>query len=332
MIAIQIEHPGGPDVLKAVEVPDPVPQSGEVLIRVAAAGVARADTLQRRGRYPVPPGASPIPGLDVAGTIEVVGPGVSSFRPGERVVAILAGGGYAELCTAPVQQVLATPENWTDTEAATLPENLFTAFDNLVFRAELKAGETVLIHGGASGVGSMAIMLARLLGAVPYTTAGSPGKCAACRELGAEAAIDYRTSDFVADLSEFTDGRGVDVILDMIGGSYLARNLEALSVEGRVAIIATQGGSSAELDIALLMRKRLKVMGSMMRARTPDEKGVVTNALRERIWPHLPGKQSIRPVIDSTYPLHEAWRAHQRMESGEHIGKILLVNRPGEQS
>lgn len=239
--------------------------------------------------------------------------------------AILSGGGYAEYCVAPAPQVLPVPENWSDSEAATLPENLFTVYDNLLTRAALKSGETVLIHRGTSAIGSMAVMLAYAWGAVVFATAGSQQKCDACLEFGAQEAINYRESDFVAKAKELTGGRGVDVVLDMIGGTYLARNLDVLASKGRLAILATQGGSIAELDIAMLMKKRARIMGSTMRARTPAQKGEVATRLKQDVWPLLPAKNTIRPIIDSTFSLAEAWRAHERMESGSHIGKILLL-------
>jgi putative PIG3 family NAD(P)H quinone oxidoreductase len=304
----------------------PVANDRELIIKVAAAGVARADTLQRQGKYPPPQGASDIPGLDVAGTIHSVGKGVTEFAMGDAVCAILAGGGYAEYCAAPVQQVLPVPEGWSFTEAATLPENLFTVYDNLVTRAQLTAGDTVLIHGGASGIGSMAIMLGQALGATVITTAGSKDKCEACVELGAGCAINYKESDFVAETKQFTGGRGVNVVLDMVGGSYLERNVASLAVEGRIAMIATQGGRVGNLDIGVLMMKRGRIMGSTMRARTPDEKGKVTAALLKNVWPLLAAKTTIRPIIDSCFALRDACQAHARMEQGSHIGKIVLTN------
>lgn len=325
MIAIEISEPGGPEVLRAVQraVPDCGP--GDVLIRVEAAGVASADLAQRRGKYPPPSGASDIPGLDVAGIVEDTGSNVTDFRKRDRVCAILAGGGYAEYCTAAVEQVLPIPENWTSVEAVTLPENLFTAYDNIVTRGGLRAREYVLIHGGASGVGSIAIMLARALQAVPIATAGSEEKCQACLDLGAKHAVNYKRSDFVAEVKSITWGHGADVILDMVGGEYLERDLDALAVEGRVVFIATPRGRTAQLDIGVLMQKRARVMASMMRARTPAEKGAVAKALRDNIWPLLPAKDPIRPVVDSTFPLREASAAHARLEAGEHIGKVVLV-------
>ncbi len=325
MTAIEITSFGDAGVLKPVERPKPEAESGEVVIRVKAAGVARADVMQRQGRYPPPTGAPDIPGLDVAGVVDSIGANAGRYKVGDRVCAILAGGGYAEYCAVNEVQVLPVPEGWSEIEAATLPENLFTVFDNLITRAQLKAGETALIHGGTSGIGSMALMLAQAWGAKSIATAGSQQKCEACLQSGAQEAINYRESDFVAEVKKLTQGRGVDVVLDMVGGPYLARNLEALATEGRIAIVATQGGRTAELDISKLMIKRARVTGSTMRARTPEQKGAVADALKREVWPLLPPKKAIRPVIDSTFPLREAWRAHERMESGEHIGKIVLV-------
>lgn len=325
MIAIEISSPGGADVLRVVERPNPEPKTGEIVIRTRAAGVARADLLQRQGKYPPPPGASDIPGLDVAGTVERIGEGVSSYKTGDAVCAILSGGGYAEFCVVPLQQVLPIPENWSFTEAATLPENLFTVYDNLVTRAGMKPGDTVLVHGGTSGIGSMAIMVSRQMGAVPFATAGTDTKAAACVGIGAEKAINYRQSDFVAEIRKLTSGRGVDVVLDMIGGSYLERNLDVLAPEGRISIVATQGGRVGQLDIGKLMSKRGRVLGSTMRVRSKEEKGLVAQRLYEAVWPSLPEKRWIRPVIDSTFPLRDARLAHERMESGEHVGKIVLT-------
>ncbi len=312
MLAIEISSPGGPDVLKLVERAKPEPRVNELIIKIEAAGVARADILQRQGKYPPPPGASDIPGLDVAGTNDATG---------ERVCAILAGGGYAEYCVVPAVQVLPIPAGWTAIEAATLPENLFTVYDNLVTRGNLRSGETVLIHGGTSGIGSMAIMLARALGAIPIATAGTDEKCEACLQLGAERAINYKTSDFAVA------AQGVDVILDLVGGPYLDRNLDALALEGRLVIVSAQGGRTASLDIGKLMAKRLRILASTMRVRTAAAKGEVAHALLRNIWPLLPAKAAIRPLIDCVFPLADARLAHERLESGNHIGKIVLENR-----
>jgi putative PIG3 family NAD(P)H quinone oxidoreductase len=325
MIAIQISEFGGPQVLQATERPQPKPGEDELVIRIKAAGVSRADIMQREGKYPPPPGTSDIPGLDAAGVVDSAGSGIKRFSPGDRVCAILAGGGYAEYCVVSESQVLPIPEGWSEMEAATLPENLFTVYDNLITRAKLKGGETVLIHGGASGIGSMAIMVARAWNAVPFATAGSEQKCAACLETGAQSAINYRHRDFVAEVKRLTAERGVNVVLDIVGGSYLKRNLEALALEGRLAIVATQGGRAAELDILQLMLKRARIIGSTMRVRTPEQKGAVARALLKDVWPLLPAKRTIRPMIDSTFPLKDAWRAHERLESGEHTGKIVLL-------
>lgn len=325
MIVIEISKFGPPDVLKAVERPNPEPGEGEIVIRVEAAGVSRADIMQRQGKYPPPPRASDIPGLDVAGTVDGIGFGVNRFKKGDPVCAIVAGGGYAEYCVAPAVQVLPLPENWSAVESATLPENLFTVFDNLITRAALRGGETVLVHGGTSGIGSMAIMLARAWGTTVFATAGSDEKCAACVSLGAEHAINYKKADFAAEINRITAGRGVDVVVDLVGGSYLERNLDVLATEGRITIIATQGGRTGQLNIGALMMKRARVMGSTMRVRTPAQKGEIAVRLLREVWPLLPPKNPIRPVIDTTFPLRDARLAHERMESGRHIGKIVLI-------
>jgi NADPH:quinone reductase len=324
-IAIEISSFGAPEVLKAVERPKPVPKGDEVVIRVQAAGVARADILQRKGKYPPPPGASDIPGLDVAGTIDSVGRSVQNWKTGDQVCAILTGGGYAEFCAAPALQVLPIPHGWTPVEAATLPENIFTVYDNLITHADLTRGETVLIHGGTSGIGSTAIMLSRAWQAVPIATAGNARKCEACISFGAVQAINYREVDFAAEIRRITEGRGVNVILDLVGGAYLERNIDSLAKGGRLTVVATQGGHTGLLDLAKLMQKRARVLGSTMRARTPEEKGEIAQRLLRDIWPMLPAKDPIRPVIDSTFPLADAALGHRRMEKGEHIGKIVLV-------
>ncbi|HEX3683759.1 MAG TPA: NAD(P)H-quinone oxidoreductase [Bryobacteraceae bacterium] len=325
MTAVEISSFGPPDVLKPVERPTLEPKPDEVVIRVEAAGVARADVLQRQGKYPPPPGASDIPGLDVAGIVSSIGREVTGWKRGDRVCAILTGGGYAEFCAAPAVQVLPLPDGWGAIEAATLPENLFTVYDNLITRANLQRGETVLIHGGTSGIGTMAIMLARAWGALSIATAGTQRKCDACLAAGAAHAINYKQSDFVAEVNRLTGGRGVDVVLDMVGGPYLDRNLNALALEGRIAVVATQGGRSGQLEIHKLMMKRGRVLGSTMRARTPAQKGRVADRLLRDVWPLLPAKDPIRPIIDSTFPLRDARLAHERMEGGEHIGKIVLT-------
>ena len=331
MIAIEISSFGPPDVLKSVNRPKPSAGEDQILIRVEAAGVARADVMQRQGKYPPPEGASDIPGLDIAGTIDSLGTGVNDWKHGDRVCAILTGGGYAEFCAVPADQVLPIPQNWSFLEAATLPENLFTVYDNLITRAGLKSGETVLIHGGTSGIGSMAIMLSRAWGAAPIATAGTPEKCEACLDFGAEHAINYKDSEFSAEVKRITHGRGVDVVLDMVGGSYLEKNVDSLALEGRISIVAAQGGRTGQLDIHKLMMKRGKVLGSTMRARSPEQKGEIARRLLRDVWPILPAKDPIRPIIDRTFPLENARLAHERMEGGEHIGKIVLVTRDSEQ-
>jgi NADPH2:quinone reductase len=325
MLTIEISKPGPPAVLRAMERPIPTPNNEEIVIRVAAAGVARADLLQRQGHYPPPKGASEIPGLDVAGTVHSLGAAVHSWKVGEAVCAILAGGGYAQYCAVPAIQVLPIPQGWTFAEAATLPENLFTVYDNVVTRGGLQSGERILIHGGSSGIGTMAIMLAGAKGAHAIATAGSAEKCVACLQLGAEHAVNYKELDFVAEIGKLTQSNGVNLILDMVGGSYLDRNLDALAVDGRLVMVATQGGRTAMLDIGKLLMKRLRVMGSTMRARPSEAKGKVAAALFGDIWPLLPAKDHIRPVIDSTFPLAEAYLAHERMESGANIGKVVLL-------
>ncbi len=325
MIAMEISSFGGLEVLKPVDRAKPVASEGEVVIRVEAAGVARADVMQRQGKYPPPPGASDIPGLDVAGTIDSLGGRVRDWKVGDRVCAILTGGGYAEFCAVPAVQVLPIPQGWTAAEAVTLPENMFTVYDNVITRAGLQRGETVLVHGGSSGIGSTAIMLSRAWGALPVTTAGTKQKCDACLAIGAEHAINYKDLDFVAEVKRITGGKGIDVVLDMVGGPYLERNVDALATEGRISIVATQGGRMGQLDIGKLMQKRGRVMGSTMRARSAGEKGEVASRLLREVWPLLPAKDLIRPLIDATFPLADARLAHQRMEEGQHIGKIVLI-------
>jgi NADPH2:quinone reductase len=318
MLVIEISVFGPPDVLRLVDRPKLEPRPDELLIKIEAAGVAHADILQRQGKYPPPPGASDVLGLDVAGTIDSLGANVRGWKQGDSVCAILSGGGYAEYCAVPAEQVLPIPAGWSAVEAATLPENLFTVYDNLVTRGNLKNGENVLIHGGTSGIGSMAIMLARALGAIPIATAGTDEKCEACLKLGAARAINYKSSDFVAA------SQGVNVILDLVGGPYLDRNLDALAPEGRLVIVSTQGGRTAPLDIGKLMSKRLRILASTMRVRSAAAKGEVAQALLKNVWPLLPAKTAIRPVIDSVFPLADARLAHERLESGNHMGKIVL--------
>ncbi len=324
MRAVTITAPGGPEVLRLSEVPDPVPGPGEVLIEVAAAGVNHADLLQRQGAYPPPPGAPEYPGLECSGRISAIGPGVTGGQPGDEVCALLGGGGYAERVAVPAGHVLPVPDGVPLIEAAALPEAACTVHSNLVSRAGLTRGETLLVHGGASGIGTFAIQLAAALGARVACTAGSPAKLERCRELGASLAVSYRSEDFVAAVGEFTGGRGADVILDIVGGDYLPRNLAALATGGRLVVIATQGGTRGELDLGLLMRKRAAVLASTLRARPLAEKTAIVAAVAAEVWPLVSSGQ-VRPVIDQVLPLAEAPAAHQRLAAGSHIGKILLV-------
>lgn len=323
MQAVTITSPGGPDVLRLAEVPDPVPGPGEVLVEVAAAGINRADLMQRQGFYPPPPGAPEYPGMECSGRVRAVGPEVTGWQPGDEVCALLGGGGYAELVAVPAGQLLPVPAGVSLTEAAALPEAACTVHSNVVTRARLASGETLLVHGGASGIGTFAIQLAAALGARVACTAGSPEKLARCRELGADLAISYRDEDFTAAVTEFTGGAGADVILDIVGASYLERNIAALAVGGRLVVIAVQGGARGELDLATLMGKRAAVLASTLRARPLAEKAAIVAAVRDEVWPLVSAGQ-VRPVIDQVLPLAEAAAAHRRME-GSHIGKILLA-------
>jgi len=324
MIAIEITQPGGPDVLVPVERPRPAIASGEVLIKVAAAGVNRPDIFQRRGRYPPPPGASDIPGLEVSGVVEVVAPDVKAFHAGDAVCALVAGGGYAEFCAAPAAQCLPAPRALDLVAAAAIPETFFTVWTNVFERGRLRAGESLLVHGGSSGIGTTAIQLARARGARVFATAGSAEKCAACQRLGAERAVDYRHEDFAAVVRELTGGRGVDVVLDMVGGEYFARNIEALAIEGRLVEIATLHGVKAELNIQTLMQRRLTVTGSTLRARSVAEKGAIARAVHDEVWP-LVEAGTVKPIVHATFPLRDAAEAHRVMESSTHIGKLVLV-------
>jgi NADPH:quinone reductase len=326
MTAIEIGTPGPPESLRPVSRPVPQPGPGEVLIRVAAAGINRPDVLQRKGVYPPPKGVTDIPGLEVAGEVVRIGAGVAEPAVGARVCALVAGGGYAEYVAAPAVQCLPVPATLTLEEAGAVPETFFTVYYNLFMRARLQSGETVLIHGGSSGIGTTAILLAKAFGARVIVTAGTADKCAACGKLGAEVAIDYKQEDFVARTLEATDGQGADVILDMVGGEYLARNLAAAAVNGRIAVIATQHGTKAELDLAMLMKKRLSLGGSTLRPQTVEGKGAIAAALRREVWPRFESG-SLRPVIHARFPLQEAARAHALMESGTHIGKIVLLTK-----
>jgi len=323
MTAIEITDPGGPEVLKPVSRPVPAPGHGEVLIKVAAAGVNRPDIIQRQGLYPPPPGASDLPGLEIAGTIVGVGAGVTGFSIGDRVCALVAGGGYAEYCLADAPLVMSVPKGMDEVQAAALPETFFTVWTNVFDRAGLQAGETILIHGGTSGIGTTAIQLARIFGARVFATAGSAEKCKACETLGAERAINYRDEDFVSICQRLTEGRGVNVILDMVGGPYVARNIKALAVEGRLVNIAFLQGPQVELNLMPIMLKRLMLTGSTLRPRALEEKSAIATSLREKVWPLLDAGR-IAPVIDSTFALKDAAKAHTRMEEGAHIGKIVL--------
>jgi len=323
MRGIVIERPGGPEVLRPATLPVPEPGPGEVLVAVAAAGVNRPDLLQRQGHYPPPEGASPLPGLEVAGHVERTGPGVSRWQPGDAVCALVAGGGYAERCVVPEPQCLPVPKGLSLVEAAALPEACFTVWTNVFERGALRPGEWLLVHGGASGIGTMAIQMARALGAVVLATAGTDEKCAACERLGARAAINYRAADFRVRVSELTGGRGVDVVLDMVGGDYTPRNLEALAAGGRLVQIAFLKGPRAEIDWRTVMRKRLTLTGSTLRPRSPEEKGAIARALEARVWPLIEAG-AIRPVVHATFPLEAAADAHRLLEAGTHIGKIVL--------
>ena len=324
MRVVEITEPGPPEALQIRTRPLPVPGAGEVSIRVAAAGVNRADTMQRKGNYPPPPGASDIPGLEVSGTVAGVGQGVSGLAVGDEVCALLTGGGYAEYCVAPAPQCLPLPAGVSLIDAAALPEAYATVWTNVLDRGRLQEGESLLVHGGSSGIGTVAIQLARLFGARIFATAGTPAKCATCVELGAERAIDYRAEDFAAVVREATGGRGVDVILDMVGGAYLQRNLASLSVEGRLVIIALMEGAKAELDLARLMSRRLTVTGATLRARSVEQKAEIMTALRARVWPRF-ASDELRPIVHASYPLADAAEAHRVMESSVHIGKLLLI-------
>lgn len=325
MTAITVAAPGGPEAMVPAEIPRPAPGPGEVLIRVAAAGVNRPDIQQRKGLYPPPPGASPILGLEAAGEVALLGPGVETWRVGDRVTALCNGGGYAEDRAVPAPQCLPWPEGFDAVKAGALPETFFTVWANLFQGGRLAAGERALIHGGASGIGTVAIQLGHAFGATIYATAGAPEKLEACLRLGAGAAIDYKTQDFVAEIARLTEERGVDVILDMVGAPYIARDLRALARGGRLVLIAFQSGSKVEaFDFLPVMTKRLTITGSTMRPRSTEEKGQIAAELKEKAWPLLSSGR-IAPVIFATFPLAEARAAHLLMEEGRHIGKIVLT-------
>jgi NADPH2:quinone reductase len=324
MTAIEIREPGPPQVLRPVSRPVPAPGADEVLIRVAAAGVNRPDVLQRKGLYPPPPGVTDIPGLEVAGEVVRTGEGVREPAVGAKVCALVAGGGYAEYVAAPAVQCLPVPAALTLEEAAAVPETFFTVWLNVFERARLRRGETLLAHGGSSGIGTTAILLGKAFGARVLVTAGTAQKCAACRDLGADLAINYHEGDFVEATLRATDGKGADVILDMVAGDYVARNMAASALEGRIAIIATQGGNKAEVDLHALMLKRLTVTASTLRAQPVANKGRIAAALRENVWP-LFATAHLKPLIHARFPLGDAAGAHKLMESGAHIGKIVLT-------
>jgi NADPH:quinone reductase len=324
MAYVRIDRPGPPEVLVPDRMPVPRPGPGEVLIRVAAAGVNRPDVLQRQGGYPPPPGASDVPGLEVAGEVVAAGAEVERWRVGDRVMALVASGGYAEFCTAPGPQVLPVPGGLSMVEAGAVPETFFTVWTNVFDRGRLRAGETLLVHGGSSGIGTTAIQLGASFGATVLATAGGPEKCAACERLGAARAIDYRAEDFVAAAKEATGGRGVDLVLDMVGGDYVERNLQALGVEGRLVQIAYLKGAKLTANFTQLMTKRLTWTGSTLRPRSVEQKGAIAAALEARVWPLLASGR-VRPPIYRTFPLEQAAQAHALMESSEHVGKIVLT-------
>jgi NADPH2:quinone reductase len=327
MIAIEIREPGEPDVLVPVERPIPSPGADEVLIRVTAAGVNRPDVFQRRGRYAPPPGASDIPGLEVSGVIESVGPGVVSWHAGDAVCALVTGGGYAEYCVAPAPQCLAVPRGMPLATAAAIPETFFTVWTNVFQRGRLQQNESLLVHGGSSGIGTTAIQLAKAKGARVFATAGSPDKCRACEQLGAERAINYRDEDFVAAVKALTGGRGVDVVLDMVGGDYFAKDLDALKTGGRIVFIAALGGGEISFPVFRLMQKRAVVTGSTLRPRDADEKARLAAEVERVVWPWIEAGK-VAPQVDATFPLAEAARAHAHLEGGEHLGKVVLVPNP----
>ncbi|MDE2566764.1 MAG: NAD(P)H-quinone oxidoreductase [Burkholderiales bacterium] len=326
MRAIEIRAPGGPEVLQPCERPQPQPRPGELLIAVQASGVNRPDVLQRKGQYPVPPGVSDLPGLEIAGTVAAGAAedlAATGLALGDPVCALVAGGGYAEFCVAPAGQCLPLPKGLTMIEAASLPETFFTVWQNVFAIAGLQRGQTLLVQGGSSGIGVTAIQLAKAFGAQVVATAGSDEKCAACLALGADAAINYKTQDFVAETRRATGGRGVDVVLDMVAGPYIGRELEALAEDGRLALIAVQGGTASTIDAGLLLRKRITLTGSTLRPRSVAYKAALAQQLRQQVWPLIEAGR-IRPVIHQVFPAVQAAQAHALMESGTHVGKIVL--------
>ena len=324
MTCIEISQPGGPEVLRAVQRPAPIPGPGEVLVAVEAAGVNRPDVLQRQGRYDPPPGASDLPGLEIAGRVVAIGDGVTEWAAGDAVCALIAGGGYAQYCVVPAPQLLPIPKGFGMVEAAAVPETFFTVWTNVFERGALQPGETLLVHGGSSGIGTTAIQLAKAFGAKVFTTAGNADKCRACEELGADRAIDYKTEDFVAVIKQETGDRGVDVVLDMVGGDYIARDIGIMAPDGRHVSIAFLQGPKVSLNMYPVMTKRLTITGSTLRARPVAEKGRIAQALREKVWPLLEAG-TVKPVIHKTFPLEQASEAHALMESSAHIGKIVLT-------
>lgn len=324
MRAVEIKQPGGPEVLVPVRRPVPQPQAGEVLIKVAAAGVNRPDVFQRQGAYNPPPGASDLPGLEVAGEVVAVGPGTERWKVGDKVAALVAGGGYAEFCVAPAPQCLPAPRSLTLVDAAALPETFFTVWTNVFDRGRLQPGETFLVHGGSSGIGTTAIQLASRFGSRVFTTAGSDEKCSKCKELGADVAINYRTENFAQRIEKETNGKGVDVILDMVGGDYTPQNLQCLAVEGRLVQISTLKGAKVEVNISALMVKRQTITGSTLRPQSVASKGAIARALEQKVWPLVEAGQ-VRPLIHATFPLEQAAEAHRLMESSAHLGKIILT-------
>jgi len=323
MRCVEIRKPGGPEVLVPAERPAPAPKANEILVKVAAAGVNRPDVLQRLGKYPVPPDASDLPGLEIAGEVAACGSAVSLWKPGDKVCALVHGGGYAEYCVTPEVQALPVPRGLSPAEAASLPETFFTVWSNVYDRARLAPGESLLVQGGSSGIGVTAIQVAAAMGNRVFATAGSDEKCAACVKLGAEKAINYRTQDFAAEVMAATGGRGVDVVLDMVGGDYVQREIACLAEEGRLVFIAVLGGWKAEFNITEVMRKRLSLTGSTLRPRPVEFKGAIARSLREKIWPLIEAGK-IKPVIYKSFPLAQAGDAHRLMESSQHIGKIVL--------
>ena len=324
MEAIEITRKGGPEVLQTTELPVPIPADDEVLIKVAAAGVNRPDVMQRKGLYPPPEGASDIPGLEISGTITALGQAVKHLHCGQEVCALVSGGGYAEYCLAAVELCLPRPDGLSLIQAAAIPETFFTVWSNVFDRAQLTPGETLLVHGGTSGIGTAAIQLAKCFAAKVIVTAGTDKKCQFCTQLGADAAINYRTQDFVEKIKTITEGKGVDVILDMMGGDYFPRNIKCLAEEGRLVHIAIQNGPKTELNLLAVMLKRLTITGSTLRARNVTFKAAIAKQLHEQVWPML-GDGRITPVIDKSFPLSEAHKAHELMESSRHMGKIVLI-------